>query len=152
MLGFSLLPATGKLLFEGRLFFLFHRLCGKLPERLSHHIHITPFEEDKIARRLLRGVLLERVVDPVLVRCTLEGLDISVGHFNVADCGVLLDKVLDGLLAPVGFGLRGLLFGLLDFLNEFGKRLFQNFRSDLAALNGNRNDLDRKSTRLNSSH
>ena len=140
MLGFGLLPAAGELLLEGLLFFLLDRLGGKLLERLSHHIHIPAFEEDEIARRLLRGVFLERVVDPVLVRCALERLDVSVGHFNVADCGVLLDKVLDGLLAPVGLGLRGLLFGLFNFLNEFGERLFQHFRSDPAALNGNRND------------
>ena len=124
MLGFRLLPAAGELLLEGLLFFLLDRLGGKLLERLSHHIHIPAFEEDEIARRLLRGVFLERVVDPVLVRCTLERLDVSVGHFDVADCGVLLDKVLDGLLAPVGLGLRGLLFGLFNFLNEFGERLF----------------------------
>ena len=122
------------------LFFLLDRLGGKLLERLSHHIHIPAFEEDEIARRLLRGVFLERVVDPVLVRCTLERLDVSVGHFDVADCGVLLDKVLDGLLAPIGLGLRGLLLCLFNFLDEFGERLFQHFRSDLAAFNGNRNN------------
>ena len=59
VLGFRLLPAAGELLLEGLLFFLLDRLGGKLLERLSHHIHIPAFEEDEIARRLLRGVLLE---------------------------------------------------------------------------------------------
>ena len=68
----------------------------------------------------------------------LQEISSAVVHERNVSC--LLDKVLDGLLAPVGLGLRGLLFGLFNFLNEFGERLFQHFRSDPAALNGNRND------------
>ena len=90
--------------------------------------------------RLFRSVLLERIVNPVFVGGALEGLDISVGHFNVADGGILSHEMLYGLLAPVGLGLRGGFLSLLNFLHELLESFVQNLSSDFAALDGDSNN------------
>ena len=41
---------------------LLDRLSRKLLEGGGHHIHIAPLEEDDVARRLFRSVLLECIV------------------------------------------------------------------------------------------
>ena len=51
---------------------------------------------------------------------------------DVVDGGILLDKVLDGLLALVGLWLTGLLLSLFNFLDELLECLFQHLSSDLA--------------------
>ena len=132
---------TGELLTQRRLVLLLDRLCGELLERLRHHIHIASLEKDEIAWRLLGGVLLESIVNPVFLGGALKGLDIAVCHLDVADGGILLDQMLDGLLAPIGLRLRGSLLSLLDFLNELPESLFQHFGGDLAALDSDSNNL-----------
>ena len=134
MLGLGLLLFMGELAPERRLVLLLDCPCGKLLESLCHHIHITSFEEYDVARRLFRSVLLERIVNPVFVGGALEGFDISVGHFDVADGSILLHEMLDGLLAPVGLGLRGRFLCLLNFFHELLEGLFQNLCADFAAL------------------
>ena len=140
MLGLGLLLLMGELAPERRLVLLLDCPCGKLLESLCHHIHITPFEEYDVARRLFRSVLLERIVNPVFVGGALEGLDISVGHFNVADGGILSHEMLDGLLAPVGLRLRGGFLSLLNFLHELLESFVQHLSSDFAALDGDSNN------------
>ena len=132
---------TGELLAQRRLVLLLNRLCGELLKRLSHHIHIASLEKDEIAGRLLGGVLLESIVNPVFLCSALKGLDIAVCHLDVADGGILLDQMLDGLLAPIGLRLRDGLLSLLDFRYELPESLFQHLGGDLATLDCDSNNL-----------
>ena len=130
----------GELAPERRLVLLLDRPCGKLLESLCHHIHIAPLEKDDVARWFFRSVFLERIVNPVFVGGALEGLDVSVGHFDVADGGILSYEMLDGLFAPVGLGLRGCFLCLLNFFHELLEGLIQYLCADLAAFDGDCNN------------
>ena len=48
--------------------------------------------------------------------------------------------MLDGLLAPVGLGLRGGFLSLLNFLHKLLESFVQHFSSDFAALDGDSNN------------
>ena len=87
-----------------------------------------------------KAALLERVVNPVFTCCTLKGLDVSIGHFDVADSGILLHEMLNGLLTLISLRLRGCFLRLLNFLHELLESFFQHFAGDLAALDSDSNN------------
>ena len=78
-------------------------LGGKLFESGGQGVGIAGFEEYQVFGRLDCAVFFDRKIHAVLAGHALKGFDIAVGNLNIGYARVLLDKLLDALLAVGNF-------------------------------------------------